>query len=115
MSTKKKHNLNNITTWIVIFIFLALAIANIFNYINLKNPTIQTTAVFIASTAIFIAEIFIIVVFMLTMLLDAMQQELYNIKNSLDDLYDIKQINDLRSTVNNRHVEKLLKDIEKNY
>ena len=108
MNTKKKHNLNNITTWIVIFIFLALAIANIFNYINLKNPTIQTTAVFIT-------KILITVAFMVIMLLDAIQQKLYDIKNSLDDLYDIKQINDLRSTVNNRHVEKLLKDIEKNY
>ena len=106
MNTKKKHNSNNITSWIAIFILLASAIATIFNYIDLKNPTIQVTAVFIA-------EIIIIVVFMLIMLLDSIQRELYDIKNSLDDLYDIKQINDLRSTVNKRHLEKLLNDIEK--
>ena len=104
--TKKKHNSNNITSWIAIFILLALATANIFNYIDLKNPTIQVTA-------IFIVEIVITVVFMLIMLLDAIQQELYDIKNSLDDLYDIKQINDLRLTVNKRHIEKLLNDIWK--
>ena len=103
--TKKKHNSNNIVSWISIFILLASAIATIFNYIDLKNPTIQVTAVFIA-------EIIIIVVFMLIMLLDSIQRELYDIKNSLDDLYDIKQINDLRSIVNKRHLEKLLNDME---
>ena len=104
--TKKKHNSNNIIDWIFIFILLALATANIFNYIDLKSPTIQVTA-------IFIAEILITVTFMVIMLLDAIQQELYDIKNSLDDLYDIKQINDLRSIVNKRHIEKLLNDIWK--
>lgn len=110
--TKKKHNSNNIVSWIYIFILLALTIATIFNYIDLKNPTIQETAVFIA-------KIFITVVFMLIMLLDAIQQELYNINNSLydikdslDELYDLKQISDLRSTVNKRHLEKLLNDME---
>lgn len=110
--TKKKHNSNNITSWIAIFILLALATATVFNYIDLKNPTIQ-------GTAIFIAEIFITVVFMLIMLLDAIQQELYDINNSLydikdslDELYDLKQISDLRSTVNKRHLEKLLNDME---
>ena len=106
MDTKKKHNSNNITSWIAIFILLALATASIFNYINLKNPTIQVTAVFIAG-------MLIVVVFMLIMWLDSMQQELYDIKESLDDIYDIKQINDLRSTVNKRHIEKLLNDIKK--
>ena len=62
--TKKKHNLINIVSWISIFILLASAIATIFNYIDLKAPTIQMTAVFIA-------EIVIVVVFMLIMLLDA--------------------------------------------
>ena len=111
--TKKRHNSNNIVSWISIFILLASAIATIFNYIDLKNPTIQVTAVFIA-------EIIIIVVFMLIMLLDSIQRELYDINNSLydikesfDDLYDLKQINGLRSTVNKRHLEKLLNDIEK--
>ena len=104
--TKKKHNSNNITSWIAIFILLALATVITFNYIDLKNPTIQ-------GTAVFIAEILITVVFMLIMSLDAIQQELYDIKNSLDDLYDIKQINDLRLTVNKRHIEKLLNDIWK--
>ena len=111
--TKKRHNSNNIVSWISIFILLASAIATIFNYIDLKNPTIQVTAVFIA-------EIIIIVVFMLIMLLDSIQRELYDINNSLydikesfDDLYDLKQINDLRSTVNKRHLEKLLNNIEK--
>ena len=111
--TKKKHNSNNIVSWISIFILLASAIATIFNYIDLKNPTIQVTAVFIA-------EIIIIVVFMLIMLLDSIQRELYDINNSLydikdslDDLYDLKQINGLRSIVNKRHLEKLLNDIEK--
>ena len=103
--TKKKHNSNNIIDWIFIFILLALATANIFNYIDLKNPTIQVTA-------IFIAEILITVAFMVIMWLDAIQEELYDIKNSLDDLYDIKQINDLRSIVNKRHLEKLLNDME---
>lgn len=110
--TKKKHNSNNIVSWIYIFILLALTIATIFNYIDLKNPTIQETAVFIA-------KIFITVVFMLIMLLDAIQQELYDINNSLydikdslDELYDLKQISDLRSTVNKRHLEKLLNDME---
>ena len=113
MNTKKKHNSNNIISWISIFILLASAIASIFNYMDLKNPTIQVTA-------IFIAEIIIIVVFMLIMLLDSIQCELYDINNSLydikesfDDLYDLKQINGLRSTVNKRHLEKLLNDIEK--
>ena len=112
-NTKKEHNSNNIISWISIFILLASAIATIFNYIDLKNPTIQVTAVFIA-------EIIIVVVFMLIMLLDAIQRELYDINNSLydikesfNDLYDLKQINGLRSTVNKRHLEKLLNDIEK--
>ena len=103
--TKKKHNSNNITSWIAIFILLALATATIFNYTDLKSPTIQ-------ETAIFIAKILITVGFMLIMLLDAIQQELYDIKNLLDDLYDLKQISDLRSTVNKRHLEKLLNDME---
>lgn len=102
--TKKKHNSNNITSWIAIFILLALATTTVFNYIDLKNPTIQ-------GTAIFIAEIFITVIFMLIMLLDAIQLDLHDIKESLDDLYDLKQVNDVRSTVNKRHVEKLLNDI----
>ena len=106
MDTKKKHNVNNIISWIAIFILLALATANIFNYIDLKNPTIQVTA-------IFIAKILITVAFMVIMWLDTIQEELYDIKNSLDDLYDIKQINDLRSIVNKRHLEKLLNDIWK--
>ena len=104
-NTKKKHNSNNIVSWIAIFILLALATANIFNYIDLKNPTIQVTA-------IFIAKILITVAFMVIMWLDTIQEELYDIKNSLDDLYDIKQINDLRSIVNKRHLEKLLNDME---
>ena len=104
MNTKKKHNVSNIISWIATFILLASAIVSIFNYIDLKNPTIQ-------ATAMFIAEILIVVVFMLIMWLDSIQQELYDIKNSLDDLYDIKQINDLRSTVNKRHLEKALHDI----
>ena len=104
-NTKKKHNSNNIISWIAIFILVASATANIFNYIDLKNPTIQVTA-------IFIAEILITVAFMVIMWLDAIQEELYDIKNSLDDLYDIKQINDLRSIVNKRHLEKLLNDME---
>ena len=104
--TKKKHNSNNIVSWITIFILVALATANIFNYIDLKNPTIQVTA-------IFIAKILITVAFMVIMWLDTIQEELYDIKNSLDDLYDIKQINDLRSIVNKRHIEKLLNDIWK--
>ena len=105
--TKKKHNSNNIISWIAIFILLALATATVFNYIDLdlKNSTIQVTA-------IFIAEILITVAFMVIMWLDAIQEELYDIKNSLDDLYDIKQINDLRSTVNKRHLEKLLNNME---
>ena len=103
--TKKKHNSNNIVSWISIFILLASAIATIFNYIDLKNPTIQVTA-------IFIAEILITVAFMVITWLDTIQEELYDIKNSLDDLYDIKQINDLRSIVNKRHLEKLLNDME---
>ena len=104
--TKKKHNVNNIVSWISIFILLASAIAIIFDYMDLKVPTMQVTTVFIA-------EIVIVVVSMLVMLLDAIQRELYDIKNSLDDLYDIKQINDLRLTVNKRHIEKLLNDIWK--
>ena len=110
--TKKKYNSNNIINWIFIFGFLAFTTAIIVNYIDLKNPTIQGTAVFVAG-------IVIIVAFMLIMWLDAIQQELYDIKNSfdnikdsLDDLYDIKQINDLRSIVNKRHLEKLLNDME---
>ena len=101
--TEKKHSSNNIVSWISILVLLASAIATIFNYIDLKNPTIQLTAVFIA-------EIIIIVVFMLIMLLDTIQRELYDINNSLydikdslDKLYDLKQINGLRSTVNKRH------------
>lgn len=113
--TKKKHNVNNIVSWISIFILLASAIATIFNYIDLKVPTMQVTTVFIA-------KIVIVVAFMLIMWLDAIQQELYDINNSLydikdslDELYDLKQINGLRSTVNKRHLEKLLNDIKKNY
>ena len=103
--TKKKHNSNNTINWIFIFGFLAFTTVIIVNYIDLKNPTIQVTA-------IFIAEILITVAFMVIMWLDTIQEELYDIKNSLDDLYDIKQINDLRSIVNKRHLEKLLNDME---
>ena len=86
--TKKKHNSNNIIDWIFIFVLLASAIATIFNYIDLKNPTIQ-------GTAVFIAEILITVVFMLIMLLDSIQRELYDINNSL---YDIKDsLNDFKT------------------
>ena len=113
MNTKKKHNSNNIIDWITIFILLALATVITFNYIDLKAPTIQVTAVFIV-------EILLTVVFMLLTFLDSIQRELYDINNSLydikesfDDLYDLKQTNDLRSTVNKRHLEKLLNDIEK--
>ena len=106
MNTKKKHNVSNIISWIATFILLASAIVSIFNYIDLKNPTIQ-------ATAMFIAEILIVVVFMLIMWLDSIQQKLYDIKNSLDDLYDLKQVNGVRSIVNKRHIEKLLNDIEK--
>ena len=106
MNIKKKHNSNNIIDWIFIFILLALATVITFNYIDLKNPTIQMTA-------IFLVEILLTIVFMLLTLLDSIQRELYYIKNSLDDLYDIKQINDLRLTVNKRHIEKLLNDIWK--
>ena len=111
--TKKKHNSNNTISWIFIFGSLVFITAIIFNYIDLKNPTIQ-------GTAIFIAEILITVAFMLIIWLDSIQQELYDINNSLydikesfDDLYDLKQVNGLRSTVNKRHLEKLLNDIEK--
>ena len=103
MNTKKKHNSNNIISWIAIFILLVSTAVIVFNYID-KNLTIQ-------AAVIFIAEILITVVFILIMLLDSIQHELYDIKNSLDNLYDIKQINDLRSTVNNRHLEKALHDI----
>ena len=106
MNTKKKHNSNNITSWVTIFILLAFATVITFNYIDLKNPTIQMTA-------IFFVEILFTVVSMLLTLLDSIQRELYDIKNSLDDLYDLKQISDLRSTVNKRHLEKLLNDIKK--
>ena len=106
MNTKKKHNSNNIIDWIFIFILLALATVITFNYIDLKNPTIQMTA-------IFLVKILLTIVFMLLTLLDSIQRELYDIKESLYDLYDIKQINDLRSIVNKRHLEKLLNDIWK--
>ena len=104
-NTKKKHNLNNITSWITISILLAFATAITFDYINLKNPTIQMTA-------IFFVEILFTIVSMLLTFLDSIQRELYDIKESIDDLYDLKQINDLRSTVNKRHLEKLLNDME---
>ena len=104
MDTKKRHNVNNIISWIATFILLALATETIFDYIDVKTPTMQ-------ATAISIAEILITVVFIFIMLLDSIQQELYDIKNSLDDLYDLKQIDDLRSTVDKRHLEKLLHDI----
>ena len=98
MNTKKKHNSNNTISWIYTFGFLAFAIAIMFD----DKSTIQTTA-----------EILLMVVLILVVWLNAIQKELYNIKNSLDDLYDLKQTNDLRSIVNKRHLEKLLNDIEK--
>ena len=104
-NTKKNHNLNNIIDWITILILLAFATVITFNYINLKNPTIQMTA-------IFLVEILLTVVFMLLTFLDSIQRELYDIKESLDELYDLKQISDLRSIVNKRHLEKLLNDME---
>ena len=101
MDTKKRHNVNNIISWIATFILLALATETIFDYIDVKTPTMQ-------ATAISIAEILITVAFMVIMWLDSIQQELYDIKNSLDDLYDLKQVNGVRSIVNKRHVEELL-------
>ena len=98
MDIKKKSNSINIMSWIYTLGFLALVIAIIFD----DKPTIQTTA-----------EILLMVVLILVVWLNVIQKELYNIKNSLDDLYDLKQINGLRSTVNKRHLEKLLNDIEK--
>ena len=106
MDIKKKHNVNSIISWIATFILLASAIGIVFDYVALKKPPTQATAVFIA-------EILITVVFMLIMWLYSIQQELFDIKNSLDDSYDLKQINDVRSIVNKRHIEKLLNDIEK--
>ena len=106
MDVKKKHNSNNIIAWIATFILLVSATVIIFDYMNLKNTTIQ-------ATAIFIEEMLIAVVYMLIMWLDSIQQELYDIKNSLDDLYDLKQVNGVRSIVNKRHVEESLNDIEK--
>ena len=106
MDVKKKHNSNNIIAWIATFILLVSATVIIFDYMNLKNTTIQ-------ATAIFIEEMLIAVVYMLIMWLDSIQQELYDIKNSLDDIYDLKQVNGVRSIVNKRHVEELLNDIEK--
>ena len=97
MDTKKKSNSSNIMSWIYTLGFLALVIAIVFD----DKPTIQTIAV-----------ILLMVVLILVVWLNAIQKELYNIKNSLDDLYDIKQINDLRSTVNKRHLEKLLNDMQ---
>lgn len=101
----KKRNSRNISDWIFIFVFLAIGIATMFDYAALKNPTTQ-------STAIFIAEMLIMTVFILLTLLDSIQRELYDIRNSLDDLYDLKQISALRSTVNRRHLEKLSNDIK---
>ena len=106
MDTKKKHNLRNTIDLISIVILVIFAIANIFMYATFKNPTIQITAMFIA-------EILLTIAFMLLTLLDTIQLDLHDIKESLDDLYDIKQINDLRLTVNKRHIEKLLNDIKK--
>lgn len=113
MDTKKKHNPNNIVSWVFTFSFLVLATVIMFDYMNFDNPTIQTTA-------IFIVEILLTVIFILLLWFDAIQQELYDIKNSLydiedslEELHDLKQINDLRSTVNKRHLEKLLNDIHK--
>ena len=107
MDTKKKHNFRNTISWISIFILVIFAIANIFMYASFKHPTIQ-------ATAIFIAEILLTMVFMVLELLNTIELELHDIKESLDDLYDLKQINGLRSTVDKRHIEKLLHDIEKN-
>lgn len=101
---KKKNNTDNIINWIFYFVLLAIGIAMMFDYAVLKNPTTQ-------STAIFIVGIFLTGIFMLLIFLDSIQRELYDIKNSLDDLYDLKQISALRSTVNRRHLEKLLNDI----
>ena len=106
MDTKKKHNLRNTIDLISIVILVIFAIANIFMYATFKNHTIQITAMFIA-------EILLTIAFMLLTLLDTIQLDLNDIKESLDDLYDIKQINDLRLIVNKRHIEKLLNDIKK--
>lgn len=101
----KKKNSRNIADWIFIFIFLAIAVATMFDYAALENPTIQ-------STALFITEMLLTAIFILLTLLDSIQRELYDIRNSLDDLYDLKQISALRSTVNRRHLEKLSNDIK---
>ena len=106
MNTKKKHNLRNTIDLISIVILVVFAIANIFMYATFKNPTIQITAMFIA-------EILLTIAFMLLTLLDIIQLDLNDIKESLDDLYDLKQVNGVRSTVSKRHIEKLLHYIEK--
>lgn len=106
MNTKKRHNLINIIDWISASILVVFDLVTTIMYMTLKNPTIQRSIVFIA-------EILITIIFILLILLDSIQCELDDIKNSLDDSYDLKQINGVRSIVNKRHIEELLNGIEK--
>lgn len=102
---KQKKDSSRTTTIVFEFVYIALIVAQSIEYIY-KNPSIQSTALLLVLVGLGLTCIIVA-------WLDVIEEHLFNIRQSLDDAYDIKQISELRSTMDRRHLEKLSAEIKK--